>query len=273
MSTLVVPEEVLPSGTPPEDPRAHIGVVAPLNFPDMTEEMAVLVRELISTTLATLWDLGATFDLLDPSTDLSGAQLPQGCEGLLLLGGGDIDPSCYTGGPKEMPGSYGINIRTDDQSLTLIAEAETGQLPILGICRGHQLINVHRGGTIIADIHDPGHIHHGAPGAPMFVTETIDLLPASLIQSILGEEPVRAWAAHHQAVDRLGDGLTITARAADGNVEAIEDPERWILGVQWHPERVVASASDRRKLFAALIDECASRKARGAAPRISAERG
>jgi putative glutamine amidotransferase len=273
MSTEVLLDEVLPAGPAPASPRARIGVVAPLNFPDMTEEIAALVRELISVTLRTLWELDAEFELLDPSVNMHGADVPENCNGLLLLGGGDIDPSCYTTPTKEMPGSYGIDIHADKQSLALIEEAEERDLPILGICRGHQLLNVYRGGTIIADIDDPQHIHHGGPGAPFFVTEEITLLPDSRIRSIYGESELSAWAAHHQAVEALGKGLVVSARAADGGVEAIEDPKRWLLGVQWHPEREVASADDRRKLFGALIDACASNDTCETRPRISAEHG
>lgn len=253
MSTIISVDEVLPTGQAPATPRAHIGVVAPLNFPDMTEEIAELVRELVRVTLTTLWELDATFELLDPSVDMNDDLVPSGCNGLLLLGGGDIDPSCYTTPTAEMPGSYGIDLRADEQSFELISQAEGKRLPILGICRGLQLLNVYRGGTLIPDIDDPHHIHHGAPGEPIFVTETIALLPDTRLQSIFGDDRITAWAAHHQAVEELGTGLIVSARAMDNGVEALEDPDRWILGVQWHPERDAASADDRRKLFDALI--------------------
>ncbi len=266
---VILVDQVMPSGPPPATPRAHVGVVAPLNFPDMTAEIAVLVRELVHTTLRSLWELEATFDLIDPSAQLDGGGVPEGCDGLLLLGGGDIDPSCYTTSPAAAPGTYGVDVRADHQSFALLEQAERDELPILGVCRGHQLLNVLRGGTIIPDLDDPQHLHHGPPH-DLFVTETITLLPDTRVHNIFDADRVTSFAAHHQAVDQLGSGLVISARAADGVVEAIEDPSRWIVGIQWHPERASASAEDRRKLFGAFVDACATRHSTEPVPSIPA---
>lgn len=109
---------------------------------------------------------------------------------------------------------------------------------------------------MIADIDDPSHIHHGAPGEPLFCTETVEVFPNTRLWSIFDQRNLHVWTAHHQAVDRLGEGLVISASASDNSIEAIEDPTRWFLGVQWHPERAAASADDRRKPFGALVSAC-----------------
>jgi putative glutamine amidotransferase len=137
--------------------------------------------------------------------------------------------------------------------LAAIAAAEAAGRPIFGICRGSQLLNVARGGTIIGDIVDYT-LHHGAPGEPEFVDEPIDVVAGTRLAAILGARRVTGRSGHHQAVDRVGDGLVVAARALDGIVEAVEDPQRWYLGVQWHPEDDDGPDADRAALFAAFVD-------------------
>ena len=129
-------------------------------------------------------------------------------------------------------------------------------IPVLAICRGLQLLNVLRGGSLIQHLPDrPG----TRPHAPVergfgFVLHGVELNVNSLVASITGATGLEIDSHHHQAVDRIGDGLVATAWADDGVVEALEDPDRdFLVGVQWHPE-----AGDDRALFSALIDAASS---------------
>lgn len=264
MTIAVHVEEVMPSVPTPAAPVAHVGVLVSLNFPGLTEETAALVRRFTRVTLETLVEVNASFELFDTSTPLPDPTAVDRCDGLLLLGGGDIDASCY-GGPadEEVPHSYGVDARADRDAFAAIEAAESAGLPVFGICRGSQLINVHRGGTIIADIEDFV-LHRGGPGEPMFLDESIGLLPGTRLRSLLGTDTVVGRSGHHQAVAVVGSGLIASARALDGTVEGVEDPDRWTLGVQWHPEDDDGPVEDRLNLFRGFVDACVA--ARDSAP-------
>ncbi|KMO70865.1 gamma-glutamyl-gamma-aminobutyrate hydrolase family protein [Mycolicibacterium chlorophenolicum] len=244
--------DVMPTSSVPDRPRAHICVLASLNFPDISPADVALIRRFTRVALTTLHELGASYDIWDTTEPLANAHRAAEFDGLLLLGGGDIDASCY-GVHTPHPKAYGVDLRADRDALAVIAAAEAADRPILGICRGSQLLNVARGGTIIGDIVDYS-LHHGAPGEPEFVDEPIDLVPGTRLAAILGAQRVIGRSGHHQAVDRVGTGLVVAARALDGIVEAVEDPHRWFLGVQWHPEDDDGPEADRRALFAAFVD-------------------
>jgi putative glutamine amidotransferase len=126
-------------------------------------------------------------------------------------------------------------------------------MPVLGICRGMQVLNVAMGGTLLQDLPeiDGVHPHRRALGTFEGTEHAVTLEPGSLAAAAAGEEVHTARCHHHQAVGRLGDGLVVSGRAAvDGLAEAIEvEDGRWVLGVQWHPE-----ADQRSRLFAALAD-------------------
>lgn len=253
MTAVVRVAEVTPPQPAPADPVAHVAVLVSLNFPDLHEPVAALVRRFTRVALETLVELGSSYELLDTSTPLPDPAAAARCDGLLLLGGGDIDASCYGPDLVDVPHSYGVDARADRDALAAIAAAER---PILGICRGSQLLNVHRGGTIIPDIEDFG-LHRGGEGAPMFLDEKISILPDTRLQAILGAASVVGRSGHHQAVDVLGRGLTVAALAEDGIVEGIEDPERWLVGVQWHPEDDDGPEPDRLALFRGFVEACA----------------
>ncbi len=259
MSIAVLKSEVMPAASfgPPASPRARVAVAVSLNFPDLTEEVAGLVRRFTRVALETLWEVGASFELLDTSLESAARFDPGTLDGLLVLGGGDIHPSCYSsGGSEVVSNSYGIDLAADEQTLEMIGVAERFGRPVLGICRGHQLINVYRGGTIIPDVDDPSHLHHGGPGEPMFLDEHVMLTAGTRLQSILGVDEVIGRAGHHQAVDSVGRELVVAASALDGGVEAVEDPTRWVVGVQWHPEDDDGPVADRVRLFDAFVSAC-----------------
>lgn len=260
MTSVVRVDEVLPGVPRPTHPVARVGVVVSLNFPGMDETLAALVRRFTRVALASLHSLDATFELFDTSAPLPDARAVRDYHGLLLLGGGDIDACHYDASLTDVPNSYGTDSRADNDAFAAIAAAERAELPILGICRGAQLINVHRGGTIIADIEDFS-LHRGGPEEPVFLDELVSILPGTRLQSILGVEQVLARSGHHQAVDAIGSGLVPSARALDGIVEGIEDPTRWIIGVQWHPEDDDGPVEDRLRLFRSFVEACAAHRA------------
>ena len=243
--------DVIPDLPLPDTPRARVCVLASLNYPDISAADVALIRRFTRVALATLVELSASYELWDTTEALDDPCRAREFDGLLLLGGGDIDSACY-GVTAPNPRTYGVDARADRDAFAAIAAAETADRPILGICRGSQLLNVARGGTIIGDITDYT-LHHGAPGEPEFVDEPIDITPGTRLASILRTARVIGRSGHHQAVDRVGAGLVVAARARDGITEGVEDPDRFYLGVQWHPEDEDGPEVDRLRLFGALV--------------------
>jgi putative glutamine amidotransferase len=248
----VLLEDVIPDLPMPENPRAHICVIGSLNFPGIGAEDIGLVQRFTRTALTTLVELGASYELWDSTEELENPTDTGQFDGLLMLGGGDIDGVCY-GVTTPNPAAYGVDARADRDAFAAIAAAEAADVPVFGICRGVQLLNVARGGTIVPDIADFA-LHHGAPGDPVFVDELIDISPGTRLAAILGSDRVIGRNGHHQAVDRVGERLVVAGRALDGVIESVEDPERWYLGVQWHPEDDDGSHADRMRLFGAFVD-------------------
>lgn len=255
MTARVRREDVIPNLPVPEDPRAHVCVLASLNFPGIGDSDSALIRRFTRVALTTLIELGASYELWDTTDPLDNPSGAGDFDGLLLLGGGDIDGSCY-GATAATPNAYGIDLRADRDAFAAIEAAVAADRPIFGICRGSQLLNVARGGTLIPDIVDYA-LHHGAPGEPTFVDEPIDITPGTRLAAILGAERVIGRSGHHQAVDRVGTGLVAAARALDGIVEGVEDPDRFYLGVQWHPEDEDGPEADRTRLFDAFVTAAA----------------
>lgn len=264
-------QDVIPQVRPPYTPRARICVLASLNYPDISASDAELITRFTRVALTTLVQLGVRHELWDTTEPLENPSGAAEFDGLMLLGGGDIDGSCY--GAAANPKAYGVDLRADRDALAAIAAAERAGRPVFGICRGSQLLNVARGGSIIGDIADYV-LHHGAPGEPEFVDEPIDIVAGTRLASILGTDRIIGRSGHHQAVDRVGDGLVVAARALDGIVEGIEDPDRWYLGVQWHPEDDDGPAADRLRLFDAFVTACeaaAAARLQGVAVRAGSE--
>ena len=195
--------------------------------------------------------------VLLPPQPLSAAQardIVSRLDGLLLTGGADIDPSRY--GEELSPQHEGFETVRDASEDALLTAALEGDLPVLGICRGAQMLNVHLGGTIHQHLPDVvGHDRYRKPGQS-FTPEEITISPGSLLSEALGGElTVMGPVQHHQAINRVADGLVVTARGFDSVVQGIEHPGyRFCLAVQWHPEE---DASDDR-LVAALINAAKS---------------
>jgi putative glutamine amidotransferase len=174
-------------------------------------------------------------------------------DGLVLTGGGDIDPAAY--GMARHPCTGSVNAERDRAEVELLAAALAAGLPVLGICRGLQLLNVARGGTLhqhLADLESAGDAGHTPPPGT-FGRHLVRVAAGSMLAGILpADQPFAVPTAHHQAIDRLGAGLTATAWAADGIIEAVElaggEHHPFVLAVQWHPE-----AGDDPRLLAALV--------------------
>jgi putative glutamine amidotransferase len=173
-------------------------------------------------------------------------------DGLILAGGGDIDPAAY-GEPRHAE-TIGTNPERDAFEIALADAAIATDLPLLGICRGMQVLNVARGGTLLQHLPEShGHEEHRRnPGSFDGSDHHVRLAQDSLAARAAGEERHRTLSHHHQAVDRVGEGLVVTGHSElDDLPEAVELPgSRFVLGVQWHPE-----ADETSRLVAALVDD------------------
>lgn len=166
------------------------------------------------------------------STDLAEAA---GCTGLLLPGGMDIDPVRYG---QENDGSEGIDPVRDQAELELIARFAQSGKPILGICRGIQVINVAFGGTLIQDL--PNAVEHQHSETTGDQVHQVTAPAGSFLHELYGER-FSVNSSHHQAIDRLAPGFAVAARCTDGTVEAIAWPEKAIYATQFHPERMTGA--------------------------------
>ena len=168
-------------------------------------------------------------------------------DAVLLSGGGDVAPDRYGAAPHPRTGRP--HPQRDAAELAVLDAALTAGLPVLGVCRGAQLLNVALGGTLHQHLPDVvGHDgHNPTPGA--FTDVDVRLDPAGRVGAAVGPR-LRVRCHHHQAVDRLAPGLVATGWAGDGTVEAVEDVTRpFVVGVQWHPEEDIADL----RLVAALV--------------------
>ncbi len=212
---------------------------------------------------------------------------PERFDGLVVGGGADVSPGRYGAVPAQRPSARryrrsrsrprllldyalapfihllrrifglaraaaGPDPARDALELALIARAEAGDLPVLGICRGAQLLNIHGGGTLHQDL--SGFYTERPDRWTVFPRKRIAMVPKSRLQSVLGRARCEVNSLHRQAVDALGNGLAVVARDERGVVQGIEHPSRrfWI-GVQWHPE-YLPQVPEQRRLFAGLVD-------------------
>lgn len=178
-------------------------------------------------------------------------------DGLMLVGGADLDPGSY--GADAHPETIGCVPERDAFEIALVGRAVERDLPFLGICRGMQVLNVARGGTLHQHLPElVGHAdHRRVLGSFDGADHDVLLAPGSLAARAAGEERHGTKSHHHQAIDRVGDGLVVTGWAEmDELPEALELPgSRFALGVQWHPE-----ADEASRLIAALVEEARTRR-------------
>ncbi|MGI5922045.1 MAG: gamma-glutamyl-gamma-aminobutyrate hydrolase family protein [Syntrophomonadaceae bacterium] len=225
--------------------RPVIGITGNL---DSSEELV----QLKSYYIKSINSAGGTALVLPPTRDdtIMGDYLSI-CQGLVISGGGDIDPHYW--GESPAIGLGDISPLRDSFELALAAKVRAVKRPVLGICRGCQVLNVAAGGSVIQDIVSPISHMQNAPRWYPFHDIVIDKY--SCLAAIVGSQAIRVNSFHHQAVGQPGSGIRITACALDGTIEAIEDGDHpFYIGVQWHPECMNDQASGL--LFSALIKVC-----------------
>jgi len=177
--------------------------------------------------------------------------LLDGLCGLCLSGGPDLHPSIYGAQPHPLLGPTEPHL--DSFEVALVRAAEAREMPVLAICRGLQVLNVARGGTLVQDLPSerPSGVTHRQADVGWVATHDVRLQEGSLVADCLGETEIRVNSFHHQAVDRLGSGLRIVGWADDDTVEAIEATDRrFTVAVQWHAESMVRSPEQQRLLSA-----------------------
>lgn len=183
----------------------------------------------------------------------------QQLDGVVLPGGGDIDPARYNGHIRH-PNVRGIDARRDEMEIVVAREALALDLPLLAICRGHQLLNVAVGGTLWQDVASQkpdaiNHDYYGTGIARDLRPHTVDIRPNSRLAQLIGRTRTLVNSIHHQGVKELGDGVVATATAPDGLIEATELPaHRFAVSVQWHPENLIHVDPAMLDLFRGFVD-------------------
>lgn len=182
--------------------------------------------------------------IMHPADAASAAERLALADGLLLPGGGDLDPALYGEG-RAHESVYDVDAAQDAFDLALARHALAAGLPTLAVCRGLQVVNVALGGRLRQHM-EPDHRH---------LVHPVTLRPGTLLARVTGAEKIEASCYHHQCVAELGEGLVATAWAADGTVEAAEPaaPRGWFLAVQWHPEDTAHADPANQALFDALV--------------------
>ena len=182
-------------------------------------------------------------------------QLAGDLQGLLLTGGGDMDPALFGETPHAT--LYDVAAARDTLETSVLHVALERGLPVLAVCRGLQVLNVALGGSLHQDVGtDPGtQVPHSQKEPRDQPTHKVKLTAGCRLAETLGTDELEVNSMHHQAIKRLGRGLTAVAWAPDQIVEGaeIDDPSRFVLGVQWHPEELVGHSEPARRLFAALV--------------------
>lgn len=226
--------------------RPLIGITCTFN---QAEDRACLARRYIQAVEAA----GGVPVLVGPAGAGTLGELAGHLAGLLLSGGGDLDPVFF--GEEPRPGLGEISPLQDALELTVTARMKDLGRPVLGICRGAQVINVALGGSLYQSIAGqvPGAWKHFQDAPRSYRTHGVTVAEGSLLAAVMGSGVLRVNSFHRQAVARPAPGLKITARASDGVVEGIEDEKGQFLGVQWHPEWLWEEEPRFRALFEWLV--------------------
>ena len=192
-----------------------------------------------------------------PLVDIDDADSLIGCvDGLLVTGGPDVSPLLYGEEPCQNMG--GCCQHNDLMEFALVRSAVAAGKPVLGICRGLQVINVAYGGTLYQDIPSQlaGSHLHLQKSARGEATHTVRITPGSYAYEVCGGEKIYVNTFHHQSVKDIGKGLKITAHASDGIVEAIENEGGLVFAVQWHPENMYEEHPEHRAIFEKFVQRC-----------------
>jgi putative glutamine amidotransferase len=203
----------------------------------------------LRTTYTRAVEAAGGLPVLIPPLEDSAAlyELLERLDAIVFPGGLDVDPAEY--GELPHPRTE-VNAALDRLEFAVARWAARSQVPTLAICRGQQLVNVALGGSLIQHIED-----HSQPGARSNLHHSIDVAGGSRLADILGATRVEVNSHHHQAVARLGNGLTAVAWAPDGTIEGLEsDSHPWLMAVQFHPEDLVGFHAPSQRLFGALVE-------------------
>ena len=243
--------------------KPRIGILANLDMGDMKmapgKERAGVFQDYVSSvTLA-----GGCPLLLPVIQDEKAIQAQmETIEGFMLTGGYDVSPLLY--GQEPIFQLSEISPERDEYEIKGVHLAMKRGIPIFAICRGLQEINVALGGTLYQDIHAQvdTNMQHFQQAKGHVAAHTVEVLPKTLLQSIVGKGPLYVNSYHHQAIDELAPGLTINSRSPDGIIEGIESSSKnWLLAVQWHPERMAERHKPMLDLFKAFIKAAQSYQA------------
>lgn len=188
---------------------------------------------------------GAVPVVIPPGSDTESVLAAVGmCDAVVLLGGGDVDPKAY--GQNENARLYGVNPEQDSFEIGALRHAVALDMPVLAVCRGHQVLNVTLGGTLVQ--------HIGTAADHTDTMHHVNVVPGSRVAAAMGTTEPLVHSFHHQAIDALAPGLRVVATAEDGTIEAVEHTtSRWVVGVQWHPEDTAAEDAPNQGLFDALV--------------------
>ena len=212
--------------------------------PEPTVAQSKYIESLVRAGAGMRW-----VELNDPEQAVQDALT---CDGLLLPGGGDMDPKFY--GQERIPACGEPNLLRDAAEPLLLRAFLAADKPVLGICRGIQVMNAVLGGDLYQDIKPFEHLPHNDHWAKV---HTVTVRRGTLLSRILGQDTVLVNSQHHQAVDRVAPGFTLAALSEDGIVETIEKPDaRFCLGVQWHPEWLSDADPAMQGLFDAFVNAC-----------------
>lgn len=181
--------------------------------------------------------------------------LPQ-LHGIVFPGGGDIAPELYGAEPAAETG--GVDIERDRAEIALFGAATAAGLPVLAVCRGIQLVNVARGGTLVQHLPTVTSVPHLIVERRRELVHRVHIDPESELANIIGADDLGVNSLHHQAVDQVGRDLRAVAWAEDGTIEGLEDRDRRVIAVQWHPEQLPDQRREMR-LFSWLIEQAAHR--------------
>jgi putative glutamine amidotransferase len=237
-------------------PRARILASYSMDAERSPEWLRGELRVLAESAAAALRDADAEVVFIDAAraTDDPG-ELAAAFDGVLVLGGADVDPAFY-GQEPESGKLYGVDPRADAFELGLTNAAIDAGKPFLGICRGMQVLNVARGGTLIQHLGDDT-MHSVSDVNAAMIEHPVLLRRGTLVGDLYDTAELDIRSGHHQAVGELGEGLRVSADATDGTIEAVEAPDGWVLGVQWHPEDPIADPAQLATLMTAFAAECA----------------